>query len=1010
MSEQTNQSESTISPLHAEVEDRFGVLPNFFRLAPEAPEITANLWGFAKFGYLDNPLPPLFKERLFVYLSRFCEVRYCIARHVGFLAGLGRPAGDRQCTPETVEQVVRLIRRTLPRGDDLEPFIEHLEECASPLGTLPDSDTTVEEALFACATHVFLQTPQATRCLEALRRVFDGAMFQHLLVFLTFVRTAHFWTKLHPELKFEDDITELLSINEALAECALNDPEAMTCEATQGLLNELTVLRRERALRQEVERANAALREREEELRDAQRVAHVGSWRWEARTDVTFGSDQLFRIYGLDPITQALPNFKCQDGTLYPHESWQQINLAVQETMRTGIGYELDVQAFRNGEPIWITTRSEVVKNSTGEIVGLRGTVQDVTERKRAEESLRAHERQLQFVSDNAPVLIAQCDTEGRYKFVNKPYAARFGLQPKDVIGRRIPEVVGEKAFDTFRQYVVETLAGKAVQFEAEIPYRTGVSQVMRCAYTPELDACGNVVGLVAAIIDITDRKQAEAAVRESEARYRAIGEAIDHGVWMCDAEGRNTYASESFLRLVGITQEQCSGDGWGHVLHPDDAEATIAAWMECVRTGGVWDREHRFKGVDGQWHYVLARGIPVRNDQGRVIGWAGINLDIDRIKNSEAALREADRRKDEFLATLAHELRNPLAPIRNGLQIMRLANDDQEAVEQTRTMMERQLGQLVHLVDDLLDLSRISRGKIELRKERVELAKIVQHAVETSRPAIDSAGHDLSITVPSVPIYVDADMTRLAQVFSNLLNNAAKYTERGGRVRLSVVRQGGEAVVSVRDNGLGIPAHMLPNVFDMFTQVDRNLERSQGGLGIGLSIVKRLVEMHGGSVDVKSDGHSMGSEFIVHLPVVLSVVHSQNDHGEPTQPSSRCRILVADDNRDAAMSLAMMLNLMGNDAKTAHDGLEALDVAAAFRPELILLDIGMPRLNGYDTARQIREQPWGKSIVLVALTGWGQEEDRRKSQDAGFDFHMVKPIEPAALEKLLTGLKADTA
>jgi CheY-like chemotaxis protein len=241
------------------------------------------------------------------------------------------------------------------------------------------------------------------------------------------------------------------------------------------------------------------------------------------------------------------------------------------------------------------------------------------------------------------------------------------------------------------------------------------------------------------------------------------------------------------------------------------------------------------------------------------------------------------------------------------------------------------------------------------------------------------------------------------------LLNNAAKYTESGGRVRLTVQRRGTEAVVSVRDTGIGIPAHMLPHVFEMFTQVDRNLERSQGGLGIGLSIVKRLVEMHDGSVVAKSDGHGMGSEFVVRLPVVLSVVQPQNDEAEPQGSSSRRRVLVVDDNKDAAVSLAMMLKLMGNEAKTAHDGLEALDVAAVHRPDLILLDIGMPRLNGYDTARQIRQQPWGKGIVLVALTGWGQDEDRRKSQDAGFDAHMTKPIEPVELEKLLAGLKSQT-
>jgi CheY-like chemotaxis protein len=395
---------------------------------------------------------------------------------------------------------------------------------------------------------------------------------------------------------------------------------------------------------------------------------------------------------------------------------------------------------------------------------------------------------------------------------------------------------------------------------------------------------------------------------------------------------------------------------------------------------------------------------------------FTGYIRDITERKRLEDELRwraeeliEADHRKNEFLATLAHELRNPLAPLRNGLQILRLEHRDPEVTEQVRDMMDRQLAQMVRLVDDLLDLSRVSRGAIDLRKERIELATIVQQAVETSGPVIEQAGHHLTIDVPRSAIYVDADLTRMAQVFSNIFNNAAKYTESGGTIHLTVQQQGSEAVVSVKDNGIGIPAHMLPSVFDIFTQVDRNLERSQSGLGIGLSIVKRLVEMHGGSVDVKSDGHGKGSEFLVRLPAVLSVVQPRSEEQQWTGVSGRRRVLVVDDNRDAATSLAIMLRLMGNESKTAHDGLEALEMAAAFRPDLILLDIGMPKLNGYDTARQIRQQPWGKHVALVALTGWGLEEDRRKSRDAGFDSHMVKPIQLQDLEKLLAPSSAAT-
>ncbi len=322
--------------------------------------------------------------------------------------------------------------------------------------------------------------------------------------------------------------------------------------------------------------------------------------------------------------------------------------------------------------------------------------------------------------------------------------------------------------------------------------------------------------------------------------------------------------------------------------------------------------------------------------------------------------------------------------------------------------MMERQLGHMVRLIDDLLDLSRITKGKIDLRKERIELAAAVKDAVEASRPVIEEAGHELTVAVPAKPIALDADRTRLAQVFANLLNNSAKYTERGGHIGLTVEQQGSDAVVYVKDDGIGIAADILPGVFDMFAQVDGSMERSRGGLGIGLSLVRGLVEMHGGRVEAHSDGPGKGSEFVVRLPVALSAgrgpLHEDGADGE-VHCSSKYRILVVDDNKDSAISLSIMLNFMGHDTRTAHDGLEAVEAATAFRPNVVLLDIGLPLLHGYDVCRRIREQSWGERMVLIALTGWGQDEDKRRSKEAGFNFHMVKPVDPAALEKLLAGL-----
>ena len=367
------------------------------------------------------------------------------------------------------------------------------------------------------------------------------------------------------------------------------------------------------------------------------------------------------------------------------------------------------------------------------------------------------------------------------------------------------------------------------------------------------------------------------------------------------------------------------------------------------------------------------------------------------------AALKDADRRKDEFLAMLAHELRNPLAPIRNAAQIVQAKAPPLPELQWATEVIERQVHQMSRIVDDLLDLSRITRGKIELRKERIDLADVVNSAVEASRPLIDKWEHQFTVSVPPRPIYLHADPTRLAQVILNLLNNAAKYTHQGGRIALEVRTNDGFVSISVRDNGIGIAADMLPRVFEMFTQVDRSMERSEGGLGIGLTLVQRLVEMHGGSVEARSDGPGKGSEFIIRLPIASAVEkkHAQGKETKDGAPKLR-RILVVDDNRDAADTLGMLLRVMGNQVHTAHDGIEAVGAASAFRPDVVLLDIGLPRLNGYEVARRIRSQPDGANMLLIALTGWGQDEDRRKSKEAGFDHHLTKPVEFAALQKLL--------
>jgi len=386
------------------------------------------------------------------------------------------------------------------------------------------------------------------------------------------------------------------------------------------------------------------------------------------------------------------------------------------------------------------------------------------------------------------------------------------------------------------------------------------------------------------------------------------------------------------------------------------------------------------------------------------------LQAEIAERQRAEEELRQADRRKSEFLAMLAHELRNPLAPIRNAVEILRQSGGDEQKVKPATEMMQRQVGQMVGLVDDLLDVSRISRGKIDLRREPVELASIAHQAVEAVRPLCESMDHELTVTLPPQPMYLIADRSRLAQVVGNLLNNACKFTERGGRIRLSVEREGKQALIRVQDTGIGIAAEQLPRIFEMFTQVDTSFERSRDGLGVGLTLVKNVVEMHDGTVEARSAGVGQGSEFVVRLPLLsapLPPLPREPSGIKPVATAPR-RILVVDDNRDSADSLAMLLKLTGHEVRVAQDGLEAVEEAGTFQPHVILLDIGLPKLNGYEAARRIREQQRHKSLTLVALTGWGQEEDHRRSKEAGFDAHMIKPVDIDALTKLLAESGAD--
>jgi len=512
--------------------------------------------------------------------------------------------------------------------------------------------------------------------------------------------------------------------------------------------------------------------------------------------------------------------------------------------------------------------------------------------------------------------------------------------------------------------------------------------------------------GLVTLFRDITEPLGIADALSRSEEKYRYLFEAIDEGFCVIQVildendvgtDYRFLEVNPSFERQTGLSNAQ------GQLMRdlvPDHDEHWFSIYAEVALSGKPVRFENRAIAL-GRWYDVYAFRVGHPEDRHVAI----LFNDISLRKKAETELREADKRKDEFLAILAHELRNPLAPLRNGLEILKLAGTtgDGELLNRACTMMERQVSHMVSLVDDLLDANRISRGLITISRKRVDLADIVRHSVEAAEPSVRQHEHELMVQLPSREVYVEADTVRLTQAITNLLVNAAKYTEPGGRIALSVKRDEEAVSITVSDNGVGIPPHMLDRIFDMFAQVDLAPHQPSRGLGIGLTIVKQLVEMHGGTVEAHSEGFGTGSRFTVMLPLAPERrTPGEESTAIETEVLSPRRVLVADDNRDAAESLATMFELLGHQVAIAYDGEQAVAEAERLQPEVVLLDLGMPRLDGLGAARRIREFGWAKHTVLIATTGWGQEQDRLASRTAGFDYHLVKPVAMAELEKII--------
>ncbi len=551
--------------------------------------------------------------------------------------------------------------------------------------------------------------------------------------------------------------------------------------------------------------------------------------------------------------------------------------------------------------------------------------------------------------------------------------------------------------------------AGETVEAESRFLARDARVVCVRYRMRPVSDH-GRLTRVYGAASDVTAERDANAAVLASERRFRVMADTVPSIIWTAAPDGALTYVNDQWLKFCGLTPGAKLPHWPELVPHPDDLPRATAEWSNALQEGGEYELEVRYRRHDGVYRWFVTRALPLKDETGHVVSWVGATTDIDEQKKLQEQLRQADRRKDEFLATLAHELRNPLAPVCNALEIIQRTDSD-PLREEAFHIIERQVEKLVHLIDDLLDMSRITSGRLILRRERVDLATVLRDAVEVSRPLIDASEHALDVSSPAEPLYVYADPTRLAQVFANLLNNAAKFTPTGGTISLVADREPDGIVVTVRDTGVGISRELMPRIFDMFTQGESLPRRTPDGLGIGLTIAKLLVEMHGGRIEARSKGPKSGSEFVVHLPVfVAEVADRPTARAKLVKVAAHApprRILVVEDNEDAAASLVTLLRLTSHDVRAASDGFEALAAAAVDHPEVVLLDIGLPKLSGYDVARRIREESWGKDILLVAMTGWGQLDDKRRSREAGFDLHLTKPVDPVVLDELLVDPRA---
>lgn len=674
----------------------------------------------------------------------------------------------------------------------------------------------------------------------------------------------------------------------------------------------------------------------------------------------------------------------------------------------------ITVRAGGDDRDAWFHACYMPIRDGEHGVQGIYCTLQDTTREMLAQQHRLFALQRLQQLFEQAPGFMAVTQgPEHRFEIANEAYTRLIGQ--RELVGRTVREAMPDLAGQGYLARLDEAYRSG----EAFVGHRMPVNllrdgnhredRYVDFVFQPIRGSSGAVTGIFIQGSDVTEQERLEVQLRESEAKFRTITDAMPQIAWSTLPDGFHDYFNQGWYEFTGVPEGTTYGNAWSGLFHPADMGRTWQLWQHSLATGEPYEVEYRLRHRSGEYRWVLGRALPLRDDQGRIIRWMGTCTDIHEQVIARELLHREAQRKDEFLAMLAHELRNPLAPIRAAASVLPAAAGDVERTAELADVIKRQVTHMTRLVDDLLDVSRVTRGLVKLDLEADDLRSIVAGAIEQVRPLIENRRHTLAIWMVPAPVPLRADRTRLVQVFANLLNNAAKYTPDGGHIELRVDMRDGEAVVSVRDNGAGIDAQLLPHVFDLFSQGAREGDRSQGGLGIGLALARSIIQLHGGQIVGHSNGRGQGSEFVVRLPMAKPDVGAAAANTMASQPAPQerrgCHVVVVDDNVDAARTIALALEMTGHEVTICHTAAAAFAVTAQSPAPVYIIDIGLPDIPGLDVAQELRRNPATAHATLIALTGYGRPEDRERSKEAGFDRHLVKPVDIGELNEIIDAI-----